>query len=158
MIHGQLEHYTQKEVNALFEPSEAYLYVRYCNVIRTFLVAAFFFDLCPLGMPLSFLYLCLQFWTDKYLFLRRSKRMRRFHANLAVELNENTEVAVFLLVAGSIIFKIKSQKSIYIQDLGFLALACLLLFVPLKKLSERGDQKDKVLEDYHAVEEPLKPV
>lgn len=146
---GELKHYTQKEVNEMFEPPEACIDVRYCNVIRTLLVSVFFFDMCPIGMPICLAYFFVQFWVDKYLYLRRFKRIKRFHSSLAVELNENAEFSIFLLIIGSITFKIKANKTIHIMDFCLLAAACLLLLVPLKKIAETRDHQAKVIEEYH---------
>lgn len=153
---GLLDHFTQKEVNAMFEPPDVNIDVRYCNVVRTYLVTAFFFDMCPLVVPLCLCYLLVQFWVDKYLFLRRSKRIRRYHPKLAIELNENAEYAIFLLIVGSIAFKFKANKSVHVLDFCLLGIASLLLFVPLKKFSERRDHHKKVIEDYHAEDEEKK--
>lgn len=138
---GRLFEFTQKEVNIMYEPPDAVIEVRYCNLIRSFLVACFLFDVCPLVMPLCFCYMVLQFWIDKYLLLRRTKRMRRFHADFAIDLAENAELGILLMAVGRAIFKYKATREVDYFDLFLIAVALLILMWSLQTVAEKEFEK-----------------
>lgn len=146
---NKLQYFTQKELNELIEPPDMRLYVRYCNLIRTFLVSVFFFDICPIGMPICLLYLIVQFWVDKSLILGRYKRIPRFHPKLSQDLNEIAEYSIFLLAAGALVFKWKAGLSLNVVDLCCIGLGVLFLILPLKVLLSNSNQSNKVIEDYN---------
>lgn len=136
---GEVFEYTQKDTNEIFEPVDPGIDVKYCNVIRTFLVSAFFFELCPLAMPLCFGFMIFSYWVDKYLLIRRAKRMRRFHADLAIDLGENAELAMFLLAAGKLIFKYKATRTLDIFDFILIAITICTLIVPFQSMVEKDE-------------------
>lgn len=144
-----LQHYTQKDLNTLYEPPEMCLYLRYCNIIRTFLVSVFFFEICPAGIIISLIYLIVQFWVDKVMVLRRYKRLPRYHPNLAHELNEIAEVSIFLLAAGSWIFKWRAGQHLHVIDICCLVVGVLFLVVPLKSISTSTANSQRVIQEYN---------
>lgn len=144
-----LHHYNQKELNATYEPPDMCLYLRYCNIIRTFLVSVFFFEICPIGMPICLLFLIVQFWVDKIMILRRYKRIPRFHPKLAHELNEIAEYCIFLLAAGSWVFKWRAFRTVHFVDICCLVVGFFFLIFSLKTFVQPSKQKDKVIEEYN---------
>lgn len=146
---GTLRHYTQKDLNQLYEPPEMNLHLRYCNIIRTFLVSVFFFEILPIGMVICLLFLIVQFWVDKLMVLRRYKRLPRYHPKLAHELSEIAEVAIFLLAAGSCIFKWRAGHQLHTIDICSLAVGCLFLVIPLKAFARTTVNSEKVLDEYN---------
>jgi hypothetical protein len=140
---------TQKEVNELFEPPDMAIYLRYCSVIRTFFVSCFFFDILPIGMPMCFLFLVVQFWTDKWMVLKRYKRSIRFHHQLSFSLNEFCEVSMFLLVLGNAIFKFKVTGSLNVMDIICVVVATVFIFYPTIEMAKKTIHNELVINEYH---------
>jgi hypothetical protein len=81
------------------------MHVRYASTIRTFFVACFFFDVLPLGMLLCLVFTVIQYWTDKYMILRRYKRTTRLHKNLSYGVSWIASSCMFIVVLGHIVSK-----------------------------------------------------
>jgi hypothetical protein len=140
---------TQKEVNELFEPPDMAIYLRYCSVIRTFFVSCFFFDILPVGMPMCFLFLLCQFWTDKWMVLKRYRRSIRFHHQLSFSLNEFCEISMFLLVAGNAVFKMKVTGSLNVMDIVCVVVATVFIFYPTIEMAKKTAHHELVINEYH---------
>ncbi len=140
---------TQKEVNELFEPPDLAIYLRYCSVIRTFFVSCFFFDVLPIGMPICFLFLLAQFWTDKWMVLKRYRRGVRYHHQLSFSLNELCEASMFLLVAGNATFKFKVTGSLNVMDIICVVVATVFLFYPTIEMAKKTAHHELVINEYH---------
>ena len=140
---------TQKELNELFEPADLTIYLRYTSVIRTFFVSCFFFDILPLGMPICFFFLLLQFWTDKNMVIRRYKRSIRYHHQLSYKLNEFTEISMFLLVSGNALFKYKVANTITVIDVICVVVSFIFIVYPTVEMAKRTVHNELVINEYH---------
>lgn len=62
---------TQVEANEIWENPPIDMGQRYTNFMKTYLIILIMSPIFPLGMPIGFISMILQYWTDKYLLLRR---------------------------------------------------------------------------------------
>ena len=62
--------YTQQELNDLFTPPTPDFATRYSYPLVVLFTSLFYFELVPMGMPLTLLYLWIQMRMDRYLFFR----------------------------------------------------------------------------------------
>ncbi len=102
---------TQKELNQLFEPPEVNIYLRYCNILRSFFVACFFFYVTPLCMLICLLFLAVQFFVDKFMILNRNKRMPPYHRLLSLQLAQVSKISIILIAFSNYYFRNRSNES-----------------------------------------------
>ena len=144
---------TQKDLNLMYEPEDPSLHVRYASLVRTFFVSCFFFDILPIGMVICFGFMVFQFWIDKYMILRRYRRIPRLHQELAYGAAQIAEFGGFLFVLGHLLFKYRKifvfetqenyQNSTKLIDVLFTVLSFLfpLLSMRLIMISEKDDEE-----------------
>lgn len=144
---------TQKDLNMMYDPEDPSLHVRYASLVRTYFVSCFFFDILPIGMVICFGFMVFQFWVDKYMILRRYRRIPRLHQELAYGAAQIAEFGGFLFVLGHMLFKYRKilvfenqenyQSSTKLIDLLFTALAFLfpLLSMRMILISEKDDEE-----------------
>ncbi len=121
----------QKEFNAIFEHTQLDLGEKYGTIIKTYFITCFFFYILPIGPVISGLYLICQFWTDKYLILRRSSKIPRLSKELSLELAEFAELSVLLFSLGNIIFRYKLRGDVSNVDVACVILSGLVMVLPL---------------------------
>jgi hypothetical protein len=121
----------QKEFNALFEQPPLDLGEKYGTIIKTYFITCFFFYILPIGPVISGLYLVCQFWTDKYLILRRSSKIPRLSKELSLELAEFAELSLLLFSLGNIVFRWKLRGDVSRVDVMCAIVSGLVLFLPL---------------------------
>ena len=102
--------FTQKDLNLLFEPPEVDIYMRYCNILRSFFVACFFFYVTPLCMLICLLFLAVQFVVDKFMILNRNKRMPPYHRLLSLQLAQISKISIILIAFSNYYFRSRSNR------------------------------------------------
>ena len=122
---------TQKDFNLLFEEPSLDLGEKYGSLIKTFFVTCFFFYILPIGPVFCGLTLGMQYWADKYIILRRHKKIPRFSKELSLELAEFAEISLLLFTAGNLFFKWKIDGEVSKVDVASVVLTGIILFLPL---------------------------
>lgn len=157
---------TQKELNELLEPPELAIHVRYSSIIRTFFVSCFFFDMLPIGMLLCLIFMIIQFWVDKYMLLRRYKRMKKMSKHLPYGVSWIASSCTFLVVLGHLVVKyVMTKESVTFKnstkaiDLAYLLTAYVLSLLNIKYIikvgkfdSKKVSQKDSLIGDFNSNE------
>mmetsp|Transcript_18141 Transcript_18141/g.18133 ORF Transcript_18141/g.18133 Transcript_18141/m.18133 type:complete len:360 (+) Transcript_18141:615-1694(+) len=77
---------TQSRANEIWENPSIDIIQLYPNIIVTLIVAFIFAPLFPFGLVIAFCGVFFQYWTDKYLLLRRSSRPRQLGKGLSISM------------------------------------------------------------------------
>lgn len=83
VINGKL-FLTQYQANLLWTNPEMDVAQRLARYVRTFLVILFFSPVFPLGLLLGVVCIAIQYWTDKYLLLRRYCRPKNYGKDMTI--------------------------------------------------------------------------
>lgn len=121
----------QKDLNRIFEPSEAGVNARYSAVVRSFFVSCFFFEIVPSCMFVTVVYLAVQFWVDKYMLLRQYQKSPKLDPQLGLRIGELAESSMFLLALGRIYARVQTGQKVHPSDYLCLAVSCALCVTPL---------------------------
>jgi hypothetical protein len=121
----------QKDLNQLHEPNGAGINGRYSAVVRTFFVSCFFFEIVPSCMFVTVIYLCVQFWVDKYMLLRLYQKSPKLDPQLGLRIGELAESSMFLLALGRIYSRIQTGKEVHSSDYLCFIISCALCITPL---------------------------
>jgi hypothetical protein len=121
----------QKDLNGIFEFSEAGINARYSAVVRTFFLTCFFFEIVPSCVFVCVVYLFVQFWVDKYMLLRQYQKSPRLDPQLGLRIGELAESSMFLMALGRVYSRLQTSQKVHSSDYLCLFASCALCFTPL---------------------------
>jgi hypothetical protein len=92
---------TQTEANLVFEGPLMDLAKKYANTLKTLTVALAFSPVAPVCLPIALCGMVLDYWTDKYLLLRRFSRPGRVSPSLSQTLAGTLPTTVLIYAAST---------------------------------------------------------
>ena len=95
---------TQEEAHEIFEGTEPDMEIRYGCLVSTILMTAFYAPAMPFVVVLIIIALIINYWTDKYLILRRTALPSYLGSRLKNEMMGYLELAPIAFAAGNLLF------------------------------------------------------
>ena len=110
LVENKCEHYTQKELNNLYELLDMEIATKYSYITKTLLMSFLYMPIFPLSMFFSFLGLIFGYFVEKYNFANMYKRPEMLNSKICEFYSNYFIINFFMLCVGNYIF-IKDIKS-----------------------------------------------
>jgi hypothetical protein len=125
---------TQTEANLIFEGPLMDLAKKYADTLKTLTVALAFCPVAPVCLPIALCGMVLDYWTDKYLLLRRYSRPGRVSHSLSQILTGTLPTIVLIYAASNFFFISKLNPDDSLPALITLTALGIYYFVPIEIL------------------------
>lgn len=97
-------YYTQAEANDIMSDAQYVMGKRYAEIVETMWFTFLYATLIPIGAFITFLGLCIYYWSDKINLLRRSSLSHNVSGSMAIVSLKLLDITLILRPIGTIIF------------------------------------------------------
>ncbi|OMJ81749.1 hypothetical protein SteCoe_17745 [Stentor coeruleus] len=147
---------TQGEANIIWENPPVDMAQRYANYMKTLMIIFVFAPIFPIGLLIGFISMTIQYWTDKYLLLRRHSRPPKLGTGLSDNMIKWMPILTILYAGSNLItYMLKSENShslLHFIPCGVFCFAVFFFIFPCKCSCFRSKKKNMILkseEDYN---------
>ena len=88
---GKHANVTQRQLNSIFDPPQMEFNIHYASYLRSFMVTVCVYPFCPIVSMLFIGCIFAHFWTNKYMALRRNKKIGRLDPKLACQVTDSLQ-------------------------------------------------------------------
>ena len=133
LVENKCEHYTQKELNNLYELLDMEIATKYSYITKTLLMSFLYMPIFPLSIFMSFLGFIFGYFIEKFNFAKMYKRPEMLNSKICEFYSNYFIVNFFMLCVGDYIFIQEINKS-NCWPIANLILFAILMIIPYNQI------------------------
>ena len=133
LVENKCEHYTQKELNNLYELLDMAIATKYSYITKTLLMSFLYMPIFPLSIFMSFLGFIFGYFIEKYNFAKMYKRPEMLNSKICEFYSNYFIINFFMLCVGDYIF-IKDINKSNGWPLANLIIFAVLMIIPYNQI------------------------
>jgi hypothetical protein len=133
LVENKCEHYTQKELNSLYELLDMAIATKYSYITKTLLMSFLYMPIFPLSIFMSFLGFIFGYFIEKYNFAKMYKRPEMLNSKICEFYSNYFIINFFMLCVGDYIFIQEINKSNG-WPLANLIIFAILMIIPYNQI------------------------